>query len=660
VSSGRRVAKVVLDTRLPQLDRLFDYSIPDGLALQAGVRVRVPLRNQTRLSYGWVVELADTSDHSGALVDIAEMVSKVPVLSPELWSLASAIAQRQAGSAADVLRLAIPPRYVRVEKSWLARDPSLVGTSTMRAPRASVEGFPPETWSAMVEPRARTALYLPHGTAQAGSNTVPQGCRAVIAVAQEAFARAQSTIIVVPTWRDIEHYLHALESALESADESSMGAVVVLRADGSPSERYGNFLRGLESAPIIILGTRHAVYAPAPNLGAIVVVDDGDDAHREPLAPYPHTRDVALLRHQGEGCAVVFASLLPSLSVKRWIDQGYLSAVAPAASARPRVVLTELSVGADRDRAPARLPSAAFQAAKEALRLGPVLIQVFRSGFSTGLACATCNERGMCHTCHGPLRLPQAQARPVCSWCGVVHVAWRCALCGGNNLVPRGQGIGRTMSDIGRAFPTVPVIQSDASHRVVSVSDQPAVVIATRGSEPVAEGGYRLALLLDGGAMLSRESLRALEDSLHAWENAISLVRPEGAAYVTEVSGNPAMALASGRFEQLLSEEITERTALRLPPTVRLASITGPAELVTKAREALETRFSGLDVLGPVGMEDATVRIIIRFPYAGGDLVTQELRALRNKLALGTSRGRSLRLHIVIDDPDRLDALMGE
>ena len=216
------------------------------------------------------------------------------------------------------------------------------------------------------------------------------------------------------------------------------------------------------------------------------------------------------------------------------------------------------------------------------------------------------------------------------------------------------------MSDIGRAFPTVPVIQSDASHRVVSVSDQPAVVIATRGSEPVAEGGYRLALLLDGGAMLSRESLRAMEDSLHAWENAISLVRPEGAAYVTEVSGNPAMALASGRFEQLLSEEITERTALRLPPTVRLASITGPAELVTKAREALETRFSGLDVLGPVGMEDATVRIIIRFPYAGGDLVTQELRALRNKLALGTSRGRSLRLHIVIDDPDRLDALMGE
>ncbi len=108
---------------------------------------------------------------------------------------------------------------------------------------------------------------------------------------------------------------------------------------------------------------------------------------------------------------------------------------------------------------------------EEALAEGPVLIQVFRAGFSTGLACAECGERGVCGACHGPLRLMAQGVRPHCSWCGVPDTAWRCEACQGKNLVPRGQGIGRTVSDIGTAFPTVPVfgptarIGSCGSHR---------------------------------------------------------------------------------------------------------------------------------------------------------------------------------------------------
>ena len=44
--TSRRVARVLIDSPLPQLDRLFDYAIPEHLAedAAAGVRVRVPLR----------------------------------------------------------------------------------------------------------------------------------------------------------------------------------------------------------------------------------------------------------------------------------------------------------------------------------------------------------------------------------------------------------------------------------------------------------------------------------------------------------------------------------------------------------------------------------------------------------------------------------------
>jgi primosomal protein N' (replication factor Y) len=204
------------------------------------------------------------------------------------------------------------------------------------------------------------------------------------------------------------------------------------------------------------------------------------------------------------------------------------------------------------------------------------------------------------------------------------------------------------------------VVRSDGENRVLEVSSKPALVIATRGAEPLAEGGYRAALLLDGAAMLSRESLGALEDSLHAWERAISLVHSTGVAYLMDVTDAPALAVASGRYEHLLAHELSERSALRLPPAIRLASVSGPPHLVVQVRERMGEMFPAVDVLGPVDMGGGSIRIIVRFPYADAHLVTRELRALRNKLALSYGRNPTQRLRIVVDDPDRLEALLGE
>ncbi|MCR8671771.1 primosomal protein N', partial [Agrococcus sp. HG114] len=117
-----RYARVVVDSRLPQLDRLFEYRVPPGMAeLEPGVRVRVPLRNE-RAASGYVVEVAQSRDWEGEVADVERVISPVPVLQPEVWSLARAVADRAAGIAADVLRVAIPGRQARVEKAWLARD----------------------------------------------------------------------------------------------------------------------------------------------------------------------------------------------------------------------------------------------------------------------------------------------------------------------------------------------------------------------------------------------------------------------------------------------------------------------------------------------------------------------------------------------------------
>src|SRR4051794_24607146 len=109
------VARVVVDSPLPHLDRLFDYSVPPELdeAAQPGVRVKV--RFSGRLVAGFLIERAAASGHQGRLTPLASVVSAEQVLTTEVARLARAVADRYAGNLSDVLRLAIPPRHARVE-----------------------------------------------------------------------------------------------------------------------------------------------------------------------------------------------------------------------------------------------------------------------------------------------------------------------------------------------------------------------------------------------------------------------------------------------------------------------------------------------------------------------------------------------------------------
>lgn len=653
MSSSRRIARVVLDSRLPQLNRLFDYAIPEGMDISPGVRVRVPLRSSQRLAEGYVVECPSDTDHPGKLTEVATVVSPVPVLPPQLWQLAHSVASRTAGGAADVLRLAIPKRYVKVEKSWWGE-----GRDLERPPLSSSPGIQLDTSLVnheLLTPGARVSLSLPYGVSSSATGAaIPRSAKHLADIAVQGLDSGMSVALICPDWRDVEHMKAALEDRVPAHN------LAVLAGDGEPAARYRDYLRTLEPTPVIVLGSRHAVYAPAFNLGLIVIIDDADSAHREPLAPYPHSRDIALVRNAQENSAVCFASVTPSLAVRRWIDMGYVQEGAPPAMTRPRVIPTSLTMGAEALSAPARLPSSVYRAAQKALSTGPVLVQVFRAGFSPGLSCAHCSSKAACGHCGGPLRQTAAGSTPRCLWCDLASPRWVCSECGGSELRPRGQAIGRTVSELGKSFPAVPVIRSDGEHRVAQVANTPALVVSTRGAEPITPGGYAMVLLLDGAAMLQRDSLSALEESIHAWEHAISLAADDAVCYVTDLEGPPALALGAGSWTPVLRHELSQRTALKLPPAVRLASLAGPAADVERVRTALTEISPQIDALGPVALDDGGVLTVVRFPYSHGESVVTELAAWRAKLASGPSRRAVERLKIVVDDARALDTLAGE
>jgi primosomal protein N' (replication factor Y) len=633
VSADPTIARVWIDSPLPQLDRLFDYRVPEALIddVSIGVRVRVPWRSAGRFVDAYVIDLVDRVEFAGTLSLVDAVVSPVAVLAPEIATLARRAADRSAGSAIDIVRVAVPARQARVEKAWLGGGvpADLPGV----APRP-ITGYASGVLEAAIAQRARLAIdAIPVGKALPTGAWVGHWAITLAEAASQALAIGGSAILVVPDFRDQEQLVQALTALLPP------DCIVRLDARQSNPDRYRAFLRCLGDDPIVIVGNRSAVYAPAKRLGLIAVWDDGDPLFGEPLAPYVHARDAALLRQELQECALLFLGHSRSTEIERLVELGWLASVSPTPRVLPKVIPTAQQAGGERLAAQARIPSSAWTGARTALESGPVLVQVARPGYAPKLACADCGQAARCLRCEGPIGQRAATAVPACAWCGALAVDWHCTNCEGTRM--RVVGVGgatRTAEELGRAFPGIRVILADGERTVLSVGPEPALIIATRGAEPVAVGGYRAVLLLDGERMAARESLRVGEDCLRWWSNAAALAARGAPIYLVGVGGGLASALATWRQADYARGELADRRRLRFPPAVRVASLTGTLDAVAKAVDAVTVPAA--DVLGPVEVATGIVRTILRFDYAAGPEVASDLRA--EVIRSATSRRRSL------------------
>ncbi|WP_371859301.1 primosomal protein N' [Nocardia speluncae] len=827
------------------LDRDFDYLVPPELDEIARPGVRVRVRFAGRLVDGYLLSRHTETGHPGKLVRLERVVSAEQVLTPEILRLATTVAARCAGTRADVLRLAIPPRHARVEnggagkkesggavpaaapgstdrpavtgqaageagavgpepapagdrpvsagtghtvlgahvssdgapesagveqtpvdgrpasegiagtldggdrslarpgvavatdadrrqapegreygdrgselgrlhasaassaspagpsvplETRVAHDPSGVtgpGAGDPRHAAASTEmpgsahrgpGAPPEDSGAIpgggrsaADPEAGPGTVpadvdlsawqrYRHGesflTAVAGRKGVRAAwqalpgedwARRLAELAAVVVAGGRSAILMVPDQRDLDRVLRECESLV---GDSAAG----LSAGLGPAARYRRWLAVLRGTARVVVGTRSAVFAPAADLGLIAIWDDGDDTYAEPRSPYPHAREVAMLRAHETGAAFVAAGFARTAEVQAVVESGWahdlLADRATVRAASPRIGAPGDSDAAlDRDpiaRA-VRIPGAAFAAARQALAAGEgVLVQVPRRGYVPALACTKCRTPARCRQCVGPLSLPedgpadpaaQVAHSPVCRWCGRTEAAFRCPGCGGRVLRAVVIGVARTAEELGRAFPGVPIRGSSGAAMLDTVEPGPQVVVATVGAEPLLPGGYGVGLLLDGWALLGRADLRAAEDTLRRWLGAAALVKPAGRVLVMADPGVPTVqALLRWDPAGHAGAELAQRTEVGFPPAVRMAAIDGTPDAVAELLAVTELPGAA-EVLGPVplpgtarkpsgrrtdddrGEPVEVERVLLRVPRSQGGALARALTA---------------------------------
>ncbi|MDQ0283154.1 primosomal protein N' (replication factor Y) [Rhodococcus fascians] len=654
VATDLPIARILPMLPLPHLDREFDYLVPEDASDDAQPGVRVRVRFAGRLVDGFVLARLAETDHPGRLGWLDRVVSAERVLTPEIAELVSAVADRYAGTRADVLRLAVPARHARVEAEpppvvdeaaepvvdrtgWAAYTHGsnfLDALGEHRVPRAVWQALPGEVWPARL--------------AELAAVTVGSG---------------RSAVVVVPDQRDLDR--------LEGACAAAVGAdrVVALSAGLGPAKRYRQWLRCLRSGPVVVVGTRSAVFAPVSNLGLIAIWDDGDDSFAEPRSPYPHAREVALLRAHVSGAAVVVGGHSRTAEAEALVDSGWAhDLVAPRELVRERqphvVALADSDHALARDPAArvARLPAIAFEAARAALKADtPVLVQVPRAGYVPSLACAKCRHPARCRRCNGPLALPSAPGSdgagsPTCSWCGIADAAHRCTVCGSRNLRAVVIGAGRTAEELGRAFPGVPIHNSGGATVLDTVRPGGSLVVSTVGAEPTVDGGYGAALLLDGWALLGRADLRAAEETLRRWMTAASMVRPgsAGGRVVVVAESEIPTVQALVRWDPLwhARSQLDERVEVRFPPAVHVAAIDGTTDAITALVDSADLPET-VEVLGPVDLPDGqrapagsgedglsgdVQRLLIRVPRSTGAALARALstaQASRSAKKLG-------------------------
>lgn len=570
------IARVVVDSPLPHLDRPFDYFISEALqgVVRVGSRVRVPFAG--RLSSAVVVEVTD--DESPHQLKPIKSASGVPSFTQEALDLASSVAQRYGGSLWDVLRLMAPARVAAVEK----HDWSHMAATPLDQSAAVASPEPARVAGLSTAPGSRYAWVAPPAT----SASVP--APALVSWALNTAGDDGTAIVVLPDARAVKAVVaHLTHGGLRRWTSRTGGHFAVLDADDGPSVRFGSYLAAMRGLVRLVIGIRSAAWQPLPRLKAIAIWDEGATTFSEPRAPYPHARTVAAMRAQQTDASLLVAGYALSADAVALVEYGFAQRVrdTSAREAIPRVDV----VGAERrEREGGQgrhwMPPTVWTPLLSAAQQGVAGILVPQAGYAHGLRCAACAAWAECRECGGDLQRSSHVSTATCRDCGAAEPHWHCPECHGFRLSPAGLGVERLASQVAKMAPNLPLVVSSSGTGVVAdgvVSE--GMVIATPAALPAVAGGYgHLAIV--GARTNVGEGLGAEYAAVRRWMNAGALVAPRASGGTVSVVGELPEAVRTALVTwdgwETGAQDLAQRQQLGLPPHRRATRLEGPTDAI--------------------------------------------------------------------------------
>jgi primosomal protein N' (replication factor Y) (superfamily II helicase) len=321
-----------------------------------------------------------------------------------------------------------------------------------------------EALAAIVSKLGAFHAFLLFGVTGSGKTAI------YLAAMQRALDRGLSSILLVPEIGLTPQTAGLLDAAFGSK-------VALLHSGLTPEERSEQWRRIRSGDAPIVVGTRSAIFAPAPNLGLILVDEEHDQSYKQEETPRYNARDVAVMRAKLAGAAVVLGSATPSL--ESW--QNSLLGKYTRIELRKRVMnrplpeveLIDMRSEFQQTGQENLFSRALIEQTQAALDRGEqTLILLNRRGYSFVVICRACGAKLECQNCaislthHKPpaedAGLALAGQRLECHYCGYRRtVPARCPQCDSEHLYYLGAGSQQGEERLQEIFPTARIGRMD-------------------------------------------------------------------------------------------------------------------------------------------------------------------------------------------------------
>ncbi len=379
--------------------------------------------------------------------------------------------------------------------------------------------------------------------------------------------------------------------------KSRFGARVLEYHSGcSNRERIRTWCSALESEiPLVVVGTRSAIFLPLNPLGLIVLDEEHDSSYKQSFPmPCYHARDVAIGRAERTGAKVILGSATPSLWTWKNIEPSGNVALARlerriSAQSLPPVYVVDMrnEFSAGHRRLISRPLMKRIQQLPEKGEQAVILVP--RRGYSSFLSCRSCGEVVQCPHCDVALTVHRGNNQEQwlrCHWCDHREmVRSSCHNCGSKAFKPFGAGTQRVLEHLSKELEGLRFMRFDRDstggrdgHRFLLEQFAAGKADVLVGTQMLAKGmdlpRVTLAAVLAADGLLHRPDLQASEESLQL------LMQLAGRAGRGELAGevlvqtycpdHPVIAhLVDGSYESFLHEEEKLRKEANMVPYSR-------------------------------------------------------------------------------------------
>ncbi|MCS7090328.1 MAG: primosomal protein N' [Verrucomicrobiota bacterium] len=504
--------------------------------------------------------------------------------------------------------------------------------------------------------RSQSKVFLLHGVTGSGKTEV------YLQAIAAALERGRSALVLVPEIALTPQTVERFKARFCAGPQRTL--VAVLHSHLSAGERHDEWYKIRQGRARIVIGARSAVFAPAQQLGLIIVDEEHESTYKQEEAPRYHARDVAVMRGALEEAVVVLGSATPSLESYHNAQRGKytLLRLPERVDARnmPRIRVVDMRLALREERGvPIFSPQLREAILQRLERKEQVILFINRRGYATAMLCPRCGYVARCPACSVAFTYHRVGQRLLCHICGESQPAPQtCPApgCGDRAIRYSGLGTQRVEEALLRQFPRARVQRMDSDilqrkeeYRRILAEFRVGHIDILVGTQMIAKGLHFPNVTLVG---IVHADLALHQPDFRAAERTFQLItQVAGRAGRGEVEGevivqsftpyHPAIQYARRHdFEGFYEQEVAFRQPLHYPPFTRvmLLTIRGRNEdkvryVAAHVRRQLEERLVGWDDLKMSGPAPAPLERAHTYYRYHLMLRTQRMLRLSRELA---------------------------